>query len=339
MNQAEQKIVQHLNEAYGIEQALERALEAQIAVAPRGSYRSGLETHLRETRDHAKRLQRRVDQLGGGEHPLQSGIGLLQSAVGQALALGKMPLDLLRRTGGQEKVLKNARDACATESLEIATYTAIERLARSLGDKDTAALAASIRTDEQRMLDRLMGELPALADAVLDAEAPARRSRRSSKAGTPRAKRGAGKKVRKAPRRRSESAKRTARSRRAAGATRADGQIKAATAPDPDLPIANYANLPAPEILERLPELSQIELAKVDSYERRTEKRATIVARIESLHGTEPWSGYDELGISEIRSVLDRADEQRIKRVRAYERAHKRRTGVLEATQRELASV
>ena len=37
------------------------------------------------------------------------------------IALARMPLDLARRTGGAEKVLKNAKDACAAEVLEIAT--------------------------------------------------------------------------------------------------------------------------------------------------------------------------------------------------------------------------
>ena len=47
-------------------------------------------------------------------------------------------------------MLKNAKDACATEELEIATYTALERLAAKVGDEQTANLAESIRADEER---------------------------------------------------------------------------------------------------------------------------------------------------------------------------------------------
>ena len=79
-------------------------------------------------------------------------------------------MDLLRGTGGEEKVLKNAKDAAATEALEIATYTAIERLAQSVGDDATARLAQSIRADEEKMLARIMREIPALTDAVVRAE-------------------------------------------------------------------------------------------------------------------------------------------------------------------------
>ena len=157
MSQSEQhkqqeKVVQYLNEAHASEQALVRVLQSQIAMTPRGSYRNGLETHLRETREHADRVGRRLQALGDGSNPLMAVVGVVETVVGQALALGKTPFDLLRGSGGEEKVLKNAKDACATEALEIATYTAIERLARSVGDEETARLAASILADEEKML-------------------------------------------------------------------------------------------------------------------------------------------------------------------------------------------
>ena len=110
MNKTEQKIVQYLTEAHATEQALVTVLQSQIAMTPGGSYRDGLESHLRETRDHATRVQRRLDELGQGSSPIQAGVGLVQSVVGQALALGKTPLDLIRGTGGEEKLLKNAKD-------------------------------------------------------------------------------------------------------------------------------------------------------------------------------------------------------------------------------------
>ena len=103
MDKLEQKIVQYLNEAHATEQALVTVLQSQIAMTPRGSYRGGLETHLRETRDHATRVQRRLDELGQGSSPIQAGVGFVQSVVGQALALGKAPLDLVRGTGERRR--------------------------------------------------------------------------------------------------------------------------------------------------------------------------------------------------------------------------------------------
>src|SRR3954454_17131836 len=165
-----QKILQYLEEAHASEVGLVRVLQSQIAMTPGGSYRTGLEKHLRETRDHAERVQARLSELGEGDNPIQVGIGVAESVIAQALALSKTPLDLLRGSGGEEKVLKNAKDAAATEALEIATYTSIERLAKRTGDDKTAELAASIREDEEQMLERVLREIPKLTDAVVGAE-------------------------------------------------------------------------------------------------------------------------------------------------------------------------
>jgi ferritin-like metal-binding protein YciE len=170
MNASQEKVLQYLGEAQGSEQALVRVLQSQIAMTPRGGYRGALERHLRETRDHAQRIQSRLRRLGAGGNPVQAVVGVVETAIGQALALGKTPLDLLRGTGGEEKVLKNAKDAAATEALEIATYTALERLANAAGDTETAALAASIRGDEEKMLQQILREIPKLTDAVVGAD-------------------------------------------------------------------------------------------------------------------------------------------------------------------------
>jgi ferritin-like metal-binding protein YciE len=167
MTKAEQKIVQYLEEARASEVGLVRVLQSQLAMTPRGSYRSALDAHLRETREHARRVEQRLRELDHGDNPLQVGIGLAETVFAQALALGKTPIDLIRGSGGEEKVLKNAKDAAATEALEIATYTAIERLAQDAGDDATARLAASIRADEERMLARILDEIPPLTDAVI----------------------------------------------------------------------------------------------------------------------------------------------------------------------------
>src|ERR1700722_14614869 len=165
-----QKIAQYLGEARASEDALARVLQSQIAMTPSGSYRSALETHLDETRRHSARVGGRLSRLDGGPTPLQAVVGFWGEIVGQGLALTKTPWDLLRGSGGEEKVLKNAKDAAATEALEIATYTAIERLAGSLGDRETAEPPASILADEEKMLQRILREIPKLAEAVVRAE-------------------------------------------------------------------------------------------------------------------------------------------------------------------------
>jgi ferritin-like metal-binding protein YciE len=339
MNQSEQKVVQYLNEAHATEVALLSVLQSQIAMTPRGTYRTGLERHLGETEDHANRVETRLAELGQGRNPLQAINGFAQSLVGQALALAKTPVDLLRGSGGEEKVLKNAKDACATEALEIATYTALERLARSVGDDKTARLAASILTDEEKMLQRVLREIPKLTEAVVEADVKGNGSYDVTKTGAADAARETGKAAAKSTREAATKTKRAARqARKAPGVAQAEGQVKGAVASQSDLPIARYDKLTADEIVAKLTDLSQIDLAKVDSYERRHENRSTVLGRITSLRGNEPWPGYDELTAAEVQSALSDADDDRAKAARSYERAHKARAGVLKAAERELSN-
>jgi ferritin-like metal-binding protein YciE len=334
-----QKIGQYLNEAHDSELALVRQLQAQIAMTPKGSYRDGLETHLQETRRHAERLEGRRRELGRGNNPLQIGLGAVESIIGQALALTKTPLDLVRGSGGEEKVLKNAKDSCAAEGQEIATYTALARLARTAGDGKTEKLANSVLADEQRMLARLLKEIPRLTDAVARAEFGGEGSYDLSETGAADALREVGGTAKRSVRRGAGQAKRTARqARKVPGVARAEGTVKGAVASASDLQIPNYDSLSADEVQDKLSELSQIDLAKVDAYERKNQNRSTVTSRIDSLQGDEPWPGYDELSVDEVRAVLDEGDAQRIKDVRAYERKHKARAGVIEATERELSN-
>jgi ferritin-like metal-binding protein YciE len=338
MSQSEQKIVQYLNEAHAMEVGLTRVLQSQIAMAPRGGYRSGLEKHLGETRAHAERVQARIGELDSGRNPLLAGIGLAESVLGQALALWKAPLDLVRGASGAEKVLKNAKDACAGEALEIATYTVLEELAKAVGDEKTAKLAASIRAEEERMRDRVLRELPKLARAVVRSELDGEPSYDVTETGAADAVRETAAAAQRTTRNAKATARRQARqARKLPGVARAEGQVKGAVASEGDLAIAGYDKLTVEEIAGRLAELSQIDLAKVKAYERKTDNRSTVLTRITTLQAAEPWPGYDELTVEEIRAAVG-DDDERASSVRSYERAHKNRAGVLNAVERELTT-
>ena len=95
------------------------------------------------------------------------------AVASKAIATAKGPLHALRGTGEEEKLLKNAKTEYPEEHEEIATYTAIETFADSVGDKETAKLARSIRRDEERMAGYLERLIPQLAKAVARAEVPA----------------------------------------------------------------------------------------------------------------------------------------------------------------------
>jgi ferritin-like metal-binding protein YciE len=159
------KLVQYLNEAYGKEKELEAALQAHIGMTVRAPYKKRLQQHLKETKDHTRRLERRIKQLGGDPQTLQS-------LTGKATAAIKGPLHALRGSGEEERQLKNAKTEYSEEAEEIATYTAIEAFAESVSDSETAKLARAIKRDEERMARYLERLIPQLTRAVVRAEVP-----------------------------------------------------------------------------------------------------------------------------------------------------------------------
>jgi ferritin-like metal-binding protein YciE len=180
------KVLQYLNEAYGKEKQLETALKAHIALTTRAPYKKRLQEHLRETKDHAKQLERRIKKLGGkasvgADLPGPDAVTETAAAVaGKAVALAQGQVQAIRGTGAAEKMLKNAKDEYHEEAEEIANYTAIEALAELVGDKDTAKLAKSIRRDEERMAKFLEKQIPQLVKEVAKEEIPAAERRGGS---------------------------------------------------------------------------------------------------------------------------------------------------------------
>src|ERR687883_598873 len=112
---------------------------------------------------------------------------LIQYLVGQVLSLTKGPIDMLRGEAGEEKLLKNAKDECATEALEIATYDALEATAVAAGDDETAKLARAHRRTEERMLNDLRKQIARLAKQTFEsrtderAKASVKTAKRSAK--------------------------------------------------------------------------------------------------------------------------------------------------------------
>ncbi|HET9185036.1 MAG TPA: DUF892 family protein [Solirubrobacterales bacterium] len=182
MNERDAKLVQYLSEAYGKEQELETALQAHILMTAKGPYKKRLQQHLKETKSHARTVDRRIKKLGGGGHAVQT-------VVAKATAAAKGPLHALRGDGEREKMLKNAKTEYFNEHEEIATYLAIETLAEKVGDKETAKLARGIRREEERMARFLEGQIKSLSKAVAMEEIPASQ-RRSATASNRRKARG-----------------------------------------------------------------------------------------------------------------------------------------------------
>jgi len=199
MTKRDSTVVHYLNEAYANERRLELALAAHAEETTRPEYAQRLREHLRETRGHAAKVERRIRRLGGTPEtvslPAPEGlIGKLESAQGvvqRATAAVQHSLHSVRRTGEQALMLENARAEFREEAQEIATYRALGSLARAVGDGETARLAREILREEERMASFLGELIPELAmDVVHDAvpvseiEGPAARRTSADGAGT-----------------------------------------------------------------------------------------------------------------------------------------------------------
>ena len=101
---AQEKLIEYLNEAYGLEQRLETSLQAHIAMTTHGGYKKRLKEHLTETKRHGRDVKKRIKQLGGVaatvDAPGPSQVGEVAQAVlsgaQKAAALAQGPLHALR---------------------------------------------------------------------------------------------------------------------------------------------------------------------------------------------------------------------------------------------------
>ncbi|MEV4418652.1 DUF892 family protein [Patulibacter sp. NPDC049589] len=345
MTRSEQKVLQYLKEARASELALVRVLQSQIAMTPRGAFRSGLEQHLTDTRAHARRLRERIGELEPGFHPVRLAVGVAEGVVGQALALSKTPLDLVRGGSGEEKVLKNAKDAAATEALEIATYTALERLARRTGDQRTAVLAVGIRREEERMLERVLAAIPGLTDAVHAAEVDGDSSYDVAETGAADAVRRAAGTAKDAVSDARVAAKdgakaateRVERAARKTEGTASDAGDAAKAAKDRAEKTAAKADQAAKDAARAAADRADDVAAKVEEV---VSDAGAVAAgpAVPAADLEKPWPGYDELSVEEIRAVLLTADADAAQEVVDYEAANQARDEVLADAGRKVPS-
>lgn len=177
INERDAKLVQYLNEALVKERELETALSLHIGMTKKAPYKKRLQQHLRETKSHAKQVERRIKGLGGSS-AAQAAQQTVATAVGKGRAALKGQLDVVRGASPlgpaeQESMLKNARQEYMEEAAEIATYKTIQAFAEKVGDRETAKLARSILREEERMQSFLERQITSLTNAVVQAEVPA----------------------------------------------------------------------------------------------------------------------------------------------------------------------
>jgi hypothetical protein len=106
------------------------------------------------------------------------------------------------------------------------------------------------------------------------------------------------------------------------------GRAEASSPDEPQLPLARYDQLDVKQLILELSQLSQVELAAVEAYERSHANRPVLLNRLRWLRGSEPLPGYDTLDSDQIVEAIADADAATVKAVRSYERHHRDRREV-----------
>ena len=159
---AKDQLLKHIDEALAMEQNVLRMLDSMIETTPDAEIKQALREHKLETEQHADRMQARLEANGGQPSAIREVGGI----VG---ALMKSVIDMTRT----EKAGRNARDAYATEHMEIAAYELLERIAVRAEDEETAEAARLIRADEEKMAKAIEANWDKFAEMSLDEGVPA----------------------------------------------------------------------------------------------------------------------------------------------------------------------
>jgi ferritin-like metal-binding protein YciE len=153
------KLADHVEYAHALEQNVLLQLDSLILNTNDPELAGMFRRHKEETRRQLERLRERRAALSSGTKLSAVRKDLAAIAVAQVKGVG----DVLRG----DKGVKNARDAFATEHVEIAAYELLERLAERAGDAETAAVARESRAEEEAMAARISENWDAFLDLTL----------------------------------------------------------------------------------------------------------------------------------------------------------------------------
>jgi hypothetical protein len=112
----------------------------------------------------------------------------------------------------------------------------------------------------------------------------------------------------------------------------------AGSSDDHQLPIPSYDQLKDKQISDQLSQLSQVELATVETYERAHASRPAVLEKLRYMRSSEPLPGYDDMTTDQIAEALAGANAKTVRAVRDYERKFGRRGAVLDEAVRVLPS-
>jgi ferritin-like metal-binding protein YciE len=154
------RITSYLADAHGLEGQAEALLKRAVDMVDDVAIAEAVTRHLEETRDHAARIERRLDALGASPSKIKDA-ALRFGGLGWSGFFGAHP-----DTPG-----KLVAFMYAFEHLEIAGYLHLRGVAERASDMDTVELAEHIMRQEETTADFLRGQFERAADLSLEAQA------------------------------------------------------------------------------------------------------------------------------------------------------------------------
>lgn len=149
-NSLKELYVDELRDLYDAENQLVKALPKMAKAAESEELRSGIEEHLEQTREHAKRIERIFDALG--EAVKGKKCKGMQGIISEGTAMMREDWE---GAVSDSAVISSAR---RVEHYEIASYTAVHEFAKILGENEAASLI-SRTLDEEKETDRKLAQL------------------------------------------------------------------------------------------------------------------------------------------------------------------------------------
>lgn len=158
-NEVEEQLVEYIKEAHAMEENVLQMLDSMIGTTSDPEIKEMLEHHHEETEQQSRRLEDCLDSYNTTPSTTKE----VASKVGSAM---KGLVDSVR----DEKPGKNARDAFATEALEIASYELLERWANRAGDQRVAQVARTNRDQEVAMARKIASNWDRFVDETIREE-------------------------------------------------------------------------------------------------------------------------------------------------------------------------
>ena len=152
-------LVEEMRDLYSAENQLTKALPKMAKKASNPQLKKAFETHLKETENHAKRLQQIFDKLG--KKPTGKKCAAMEGLIEEGKEM--MGEDM------EEDTMDAALISVAqkVEHYEIASYGTVRTYAQLLGNKEAARLLQQT-LDEEGKTDKLLTEL---AESSINVEA------------------------------------------------------------------------------------------------------------------------------------------------------------------------